>query len=134
MEARKYVYRKTVGLLLGDAVCCGVMFAVYALLGRLNGRVLLGGAAGTVLGCLNYFAMAMIAVRASEMAVNQDVKGGAVLMRFSYIGRLVVLFVALAALAKSGVADPLASVLPVAFSHLIVTVPELGKRMGGSGG
>ncbi len=74
------------------------------------------------------------AVPASDMAVGQDVKGGAALMRFSYIGRLIALFVALVALVKSGAADPLACVLPVAFSHLIVTVPELGKRMGGSGG
>ena len=134
MEARKYVFRKTAALLLGDAVCCGIMFAVYAVLGRLDGRVLLGGAAGTALGCLNFFAMAMIAQRASDMAVGQDVKGGAALMRFSYIGRLVVLFLALALLAKSGLVDPLACVLPVAFSHLVLTVPELFKKMGGNGG
>ena len=134
MEARKYVFRKTAALLLGDAVCCGIMFAVYAVLGRLDGRVLLGGAAGTALGCLNFFAMAMIAQRASDMAVGQDVKGGAALMRFSYIGRLIALFVALVALVKSGAADPLACVLPIAFSHLVVTVPELFKKMGGNGG
>ena len=78
--------------------------------------------------------MAMIAARASDMAVGQDVKGGAALMRFSYIGRLVVLFLALVALVKSGIVDPLACVLPVAFSHLVVTVPELLKKTGGNGG
>ena len=131
MDPRKYVYRKTVGLLLGEVVCCGVMIGIYALLGKLDGRVLLGSAVGALLGVLNFFVMAMNATQASDKAVHQDVKGGVALMRFSYVGRLALIFAVLLLLAKSGLADPLASVLPLVFSHLIVTVPELLKRNGG---
>ena len=134
MDPSKFVCRKTVGLLLGEIVCCGIMFGVYALLGRLSGKVLLGAAVGAALGVLNFFLLAMSASRAADRAVRQDVGGGATLMRFSYVGRLAVIFIVLAALAKSGLADPLASVLPLVFSHLILTVPELFRRMGGGNG
>lgn len=134
MDPRKYVYRKTAGLLLGDAVCCGIMFGVYALLGKWTGKVLLGGVVGTALGLLNFFVMAMIATRAAGMAVAKNVRGGEALMRFSYIGRLAVIFIVLALLARNGLTDPLASVLPLVFTHLILTGPELFKRMGGSDG
>ena len=134
MGPSKFVSRKTAGLLLGEVICCGIMFGVYALLGRLNGRVLLGAAVGAALGVLNFYLLAMSASRAADKAVRQDVSGGAALMRFSYIGRLAVIFIVLVVLAKSGLADPLASVLPLVFSHLILTVPELFKRMGGGNG
>ncbi len=132
MDSRKVVFRETGVILLGEIVCLALMFAVYALLGRLDGRVMLGGAAGALLAVLNFMVMAMNATVAADRAVRQDVKGGASLMRFSYIARLVVIFVILLALARSGLCDPLASVLPLVFVRAIITIAEFFRRKGGA--
>ena len=68
------------------------------------------------------------AVMAADKAVNQDVKGGKTQVRFSYTTRLIAMFAVLFAFAKSGVADPLASVLPLAFVRPVITVAEFFRK------
>ena len=123
MDGKKEVWGQTVRLLVGECVCLAVMFLVYFLLGRLDSRVLLGGILGTVL------ATAANATVAAEKAVQQDVKGGAMLMRTSYIIRLIIMFVILFAAVKSGYCDAIASIVPIALSRWILTLGEFfGKK------
>ena len=128
MESRKFVYRETGVVALGQLVCLLLMLGVFALLGYFDKTVLLGGLLGAVLATGNFFFMAVSATLASDKAVNQDVKGGTALMKASYFLRLAVIFVLLFAGVKSGMCNALASVIPLALTRIIITVGEFFRK------
>lgn len=130
MDSRKLVLKETAVVALGQAVCIGVMLGVYALLGHLARAVLLGGIAGALAAVLNFFFMAVSAMKAADKAQEQNVKGGQLTMRLSYIVRLAVLFVILFALVKSGLCDVLATVLPLLFVRPILFVADFFRKPG----
>lgn len=130
MDSRKIVLHETKIILLGEIICLALMLAVYALLGRLDGRALLGGVIGTALAVLNFFFMAMNASMAADKAIQQDVKGGQKQIKLSYSMRLLVIFVILFACVKSGLCDALASVLPLVFVRPVITVAEFFRKRG----
>lgn len=115
---------------LGQSICVALMIGIFALLGKLDTSVWLGGIAGGVLAVANFFFMAIAATVASEKAVNQDVKGGQLTMRLSYMLRLVVIFVILFALVKSGVCHVITAVLPLAFTRPVLFVAEFFRKSG----
>ena len=55
MESKKIVFRETAIIALGQLVCTGLMFAVFALLGKFDRSVLLGGVIGSVMTVANFF-------------------------------------------------------------------------------
>ena len=120
MDSRKLVLRQTLYIFLGELVLTALMLGVFALIGRFDGKVILGDVAGTVLATLNFFFMAVGAMSAADKAEEQDVKGGKSLIRVSYIIRLVVLAGLLFAFYKSGLADPFALVIPLLFVRVIL--------------
>ena len=128
METRKLVLHETAIVALGVAICLGIMYGIYALLGYFSIKVLIGGLVGSVLAILNFFFMAVSVNAAADKALNQDVKGDKTQVRFSYTTRLIAMFAVLFAFAKSGVADPLASVLPLAFVRPVITVAEFFRK------
>ena len=128
MDTRKLVIHETAKVALGVVICLAVMYGVFALLGYFDWHVLVGGLVGAVLSILNFFFMAVNVNNAADKAVNQDVKGGKSLIRFSYTTRLAVMFLILFAFAKSGITNPLASVLPVAFVRPVITVAEFFNK------
>ena len=128
MESRKLVYKETGIILIGEIICLGLMLGIFALLGRFDMKVLLGGIAGTVLSVLNFFFMAANAMMATDKALNQDVKGGQKQIKASYSLRMILIFVILFALMKSGLCHPLASVLPLAFVRPVITVAEFFRK------
>ena len=130
MDSRKIVYRETGIVAIGQVICLAVMYAVFALLGYFDSTVLLGGIIGTVLSLANFFFMAVSASLAADKAVNQDVKSGTALMKGSYLVRLAVIFVILLACVKSGLCNPIASVLPLVFVRPIITVAEFFRKTG----
>lgn len=130
MDSRKIVYRETAVTAAGVLLCTAVMFAVYYLLGRFGTPVLLGGLVGACLSIGNFFFMAMGTCLAADKAEAQDVKAGQLLVRNSYMLRLVVLFVILFACAKSGLFNLFALVLPLAFVRPTLTVAEFFRKKG----
>ena len=122
MESRKIVYRETGIVAIGVAVCTAVMMLVFALLGRFHLSVLWGSLAGAVLSIGNFFFMAVGASLAADKAENQDVKGGSLLVRNSYMVRLLILLIVLIACAKSGVFNLIALVIPLLFVRPTLTV------------
>lgn len=130
MDARKFVIKETAVVALGQAICIAVMIGIFALLGKFNTSVWLGGIAGGILAVANFFFMAISASVASEKAVNQDVKGGQMTMRLSYILRLAVIFIILFALVKSGVCHVITSVLPLAFTRPVLFIAEFFRKSG----
>ncbi|MBO7359380.1 MAG: ATP synthase subunit I [Clostridia bacterium] len=120
MDSRKLVLKETLYIFLGELVLTALMLGVFALIGRFDSKVILGGAAGAVLATLNFFFMAVGAMSAADKAEEQDVKGGKSVIRLSYIIRLLVLAGLLFAFYKSGLADPFALVIPLLFVRLIL--------------
>lgn len=120
MDSRKLVLKETLYIFLGELVLTALMLGVFALIGRFDDKVILGGAAGAVLATLNFFFMAVGAMSAADKAEEQDVKGGKSVIRLSYIIRLLVLAGLLFAFYKSGLADPFALVIPLLFVRLIL--------------
>ena len=130
MDSRKFVLKETAIITLGQAICVAVMIGVFALLGHFNRSVLIGGIAGGILATLNFLFMAIGASRAADKAQEQNVKGGQALIQASYMVRLVVLFIILFALVKSGLCNVITAVLPLAFTRPILTIAEFFRKSG----
>lgn len=130
MDSRKFVLQETAIVAVGQAICIGLMFGVFALLGKLIQSVWIGGLAGGVLATGNFFFMAVAASVASEKAVKQDVKGGQLTLRLSYLLRLAVLFILLFAVVKSGTGHVIASVLPLVFTRPVLFIAEFLRKPG----
>jgi len=130
MESRKTVIRETLMILLGVAICAGLMCVVFALLHKFDLTVLLGAAVGTVVTTLNFFSMAMVATLAADRAQEQDVEGGKKLLKGAYPIRILILAVVLFACAKSGYFNVIALVLPLIFVRPVITVLEFFRKKG----
>jgi hypothetical protein len=130
MDSRKFVLKETGIIALGQAICVAVMIGVFALLGHYDRSVLIGGIAGGILAILNFFFMAIGASLAADKAQEQNVKGGQAMIQASYMIRLVVLFILLFALVKSGLCNVITAVLPLAFTRPILTIAEFFRKSG----
>lgn len=132
MESRKIVYRETAVVLVGEILCVGFMFGIFALLGKWSSAVLLGGCIGAVLAVGNFFFMALSTSLAADRAEAQNVKGGQSLITLSYFIRLAVMAIVLFAGAKSGLCDILALAIPILFPRPVLTVGEFFRKTGES--
>lgn len=130
MDPRKIVLKKTAIIAIGQALCCGAMIGMFALLGKFDRSVLIGGIAGGLIAIGNFFFMAVSASLAADKAEAQNVKGGQALVQSSYLVRLAVMFVVLFALVKSGLCNGIAAVLPLAFIRPILTIGEFFRKSG----
>ena len=130
MDSRKFVLKETAVIALGQAICVAAMIGIFALLGHFDRSVLIGGIAGGVLATLNFFFMAVGASIAADKAQEQNVKGGQATIQMSYMVRLVVLFIVLFALIRSGLCNVIAAVLPLAFTRPILTIGEFFRKSG----
>ena len=128
MDSRKFVIQKSLLILLGQAICVALMLGIFYLLGRFDRSVVLGGIFGGFIATANFFFMAVFADIAADKAENQDVKGGQLLIRASYIGRMAVMAVVFFALAKSGLCDVFSLVLPLVFTRPILTLCEFFRK------
>ena len=129
-ESRKIVWKQTTEIIIGEAICLGVMYGVYALLHKLALPVILGGVVGAVLAVGNFFFMAVIATLAADKAQAQDVDGGVKLMKSSYPLRILVLAGVLVVCAASGYFDVLALALPLLFVRPVILVKEFFTKRG----
>lgn len=130
MDSRKVVFRETGIVAIGQVLCVAVMMGVFALLGRFDRSVVLGGIVGGLLAIFNFFFMAVCVSLASDKAARQDVKGGQNLVRISYFVRLLVLFGVLFACLKSGLFQIFALLLPLIFTRPILTIAEFFRKSG----
>ncbi len=68
MDDRKFIYRETLRLALGQVLCVGLMFGIFALLDAWSSKVLLGGIVGAAVSVANFFFMAIFASLAADKA------------------------------------------------------------------
>ena len=130
MDIRKFILRHTLILTIGELIGVGAMVGIFALLKQLDWTVPVGGAIGLVLAVGNFFFMALSASSAADKAQNQDVKAGKATVKSSFLFRLMVIFVLLIVFAKSGVADPIAMVVPLFLVRPIISVAEFFGKPG----
>jgi hypothetical protein len=130
MESRKIALHETGIVAIGVAVCVGLMFGIYALIGRFSMAVLLGGLIGGLISVANFFAIAIVATLAADRAEKQDVAGGQKLISGSYPLRMLAIAGILFACAKSGFFDLIALVLPLVFVRPTITVAEFFRKKG----
>ena len=130
METRKIVLHETGIIAIGECMGVAVMLAIFALLGRFDRSVALGGLIGGVLTILNFFLMAVNANNAADKAVGQDVKSGKSMLQLSYAARLAMIFVVLFACVKSGLCNVFAIVIPLLFVRPTITIAEFFRKSG----
>lgn len=130
MDSRKFVFKETAVVAIGQVICVAVMIGIFTLLGNFDRSVLLGGIFGGLLAVLNFFFMAVGATLAADKAENQNVKGGQATIHLSYMVRMVLLFVIMFALVKSGLCNVIAVVLPLAFTRPILSIGEFFRKSG----
>ncbi len=130
MNSRTFILKETLYLLLGELLCSAIIVGVYALIGAFAPAVIWGVLAGSILSTANFFMLCISADAAADKAQAQDVKGGKKLMKLSFQLRLIVLFVLMIALAKSGLCNPLALVLPLVLFRPILMVIEFFRKPG----
>lgn len=130
MDSRKFVLRETAIIAIGQAVCVAAMIGIFALLDKFDRSVWLGGIFGGLLATLNFFFMAIGASLAADKAQDQNVKGGQAMIQASYLVRMVLLFIILFALVKSGLCNVITAVLPLAFTRPILTIAEFFRKSG----
>lgn len=130
MESRKIVLKETAVVLVGQAICVGVMLGVYALLSKFSLKVLLGGLTGGILATANFFFMAVAASLAADKAEAGEVQKGKALMQSSYTVRLIVLAVLLFACVKSGYFELFPLLLPLVFTRPILSFGEFFRKSG----
>ena len=130
METRKIVLHETGIIAIGECMGVAVMLAIFALLGRFERSVVLGGLIGGVLTILNFFLMAVNANNAADKAVGQDVKSSKPMLQLSYAARLAMIFVVLFACVKSGLCNVFAIVIPLLFVRPTITIAEFFRKSG----
>lgn len=130
MSTRKFIIRETAFLAIGEAVCIAAMVGIFALLGQLNYKVVLGGILGGILAVGNFFFMALSSNAAADKAADQQVKEGKAAVKLSYYTRLLVLGILLFVFAKSGHCNLLALGCPLFFVFPIITVVEFFRKTG----
>ena len=128
MDSRKIVLHETLVVAVGTVICTALMVGAYALLGFLDRSVVLGAMAGTLLSIGNFFIMAVTASLAADKAQEQSVNEGKKMVQLSYIIRLLALFGILFVCVKSGLCDPLATVIPNVIVRPVITVYEFFRK------
>ena len=130
MDSRKYVFKETLTIAVGEAICVAVMLGVFALLGKFDRSVVLGGILGGLIAVGNFFFMAVGTALAADKAENQDVKGGQAVISSSYTIRMIVMAVLLFAAVKSGFCNVFASAIPLVFVRPVLTLGEFFRKSG----
>lgn len=130
MDSRKFVFKETGVVAIGTILGTLIMLGIFALLSKFDKTVLLGGIFGCVIAILNFFFMAMAADLAADRAEHQDVKGGKAMMQRSMLLRTVAMFVIFFALAKSGICNVIALVVPLVFMRPTITIAEFFRKKG----
>lgn len=128
MDSRKIALQETGIIAIGEAVGVALMVGVFALLGKYDTSVLLGGIVGGLIAVGNFFSLAVVTTLAADRAEQQDVAAGQKLVQGSYPIRMLALMVVLVLCAKSGVFNVVALALPLLFVRPAITLAEFFRK------
>ena len=125
---KRQILRELLVFSLGELLIAALMLGVYALLGKLDGRAVLGGGIGLLLAIVNYVLMALGVWAAADRAEGGDPAGGRRVITLSMLGRYLLIILVLYACAKSGRCDPIALVVPLALYRAVIYAGEFFRR------
>ncbi len=127
--------RQFLKIALGVAVLTGLEIAVYALLGRFSVDVLLGALFGMVVSCANFLALTVTVSRAADRAEDGgDPMKARAAVQGSSVLRLLLLAGVYILVLRFSTLDPLASVLPLVFVQISISLFEFFRKDGEKNG
>lgn len=129
MDSRKYILKQLLIVAIALAACVGAMFGVFALLGKFNQQVILGGIVGYVLAVGYFFFMSIGNAKiaegdGTEAARAKAMAQGGMLLRYVVVFAILVVFV------KTGLCEPFSMVIPIALLHPILLIYEFFRKGG----
>lgn len=129
MDSRRLFLKQLLIVAVVLAGCVGAMYGVFALLGRFNLQVLLGGIVGYALSIGYFFFMNIGNIRIAEGDAAEPTRAkamaqGGMLLRYVVVFALLVVFV------KTGLCEPFSMVIPLALLHPILLVTEFFGKGG----
>lgn len=114
-----------------ELACVAIMFCVYAFIGKLTAKVILGGVFGMIISLANFLLLTIAVTRASEKAANGgDPIKAKLAVQSSSIYRLLGIGVIYIVVLKAGVCDPIAAILPLPFVQISINLMEFFHRDG----
>ena len=127
MDSRKIALQETRTIAIGEVVGVALMLGVFALLGKFDRSVLLGGIAGGVIAVANFFAMAMITTLAADRAEKGEVQQAQKMVQLSSTVRLVVMGLVLFLCIRMG-ANVVALLVPLLLERPILMLSEFFRK------
>lgn len=116
-------------VLLGEAVLILIMLGAYAILGRFSLKVVWGAVAGGTVAMGNFLALSAVVSRAADYAQRTgDAQKATLMVRGSAPVRLLVMAAVLIVLLRFGSLEPLATILPLVFVQLSITLTEYFRK------
>ena len=131
MNDKQQTCRELLILALGELVCLGLIYGAFALLDKLDSKVLLGGAIGALTAVLNYFLMAVGVYVAAARAEAGDPARGRKIISLSMAGRFLLMIAVLVVGAKGGYCNVIAMVIPLLLFRVLIFVGEFFRRKDG---
>lgn len=128
---KRQTWRELLIVAAGELIVLGLVCGGFALLGRLDRSVLLGGAVGAATAVLNYFLMAVGVFAAADRAEAGDPARGKRIISLSMLGRYLLMIAILVISAKSGYCNVVAMVIPIALFRVLIYVGEFFRRKDG---
>ena len=125
---KQQTLRELAGVAAGELLVLGLIYGAFAALGKLDGKVLLGGALGAVTAILNYFLMAVTIYAAAAKAEAGDPVRAKRLVSLSMLGRFALMIALLVIGAKSGACNVIAMVIPLAVFRLLIFAAEFFRK------
>jgi hypothetical protein len=128
---KRQTLRELAIIAVGELVCLGLIYCAAALLGKLDGKVLLGGAVGAGTAVLNYFLMAVGVYAAADRAENGDPARGKRILSLSMLGRYALMAAILVIGGKSGACNVIAMAIPLLLFRVLLYIGEFFRRKDG---
>ena len=128
---KQQTYRELRMMALGELAVLGLIYGAFALLGKLDGKVLRGGAIGAGTAVLNYFLMAVGVFAAAARAEAGEPEKGKRIVSLSMLGRYLLMIAILVIGAKSGYCNVIAMVIPLVLFRVLLFVGEFFRRKDG---
>ena len=121
MQRNRDVLRQVGRLALAEGVCVAVMLAIYGVLGRFTRQVLFGGLLGGALAVVHFFLLSVSIANVLEQAqATGDTKRGTLVIQAASSVRLLIIGAILAAAFWAKLCDPVAALLPLLLSQLLI--------------
>lgn len=129
MNSRKFILKQLFIVAIALVACVAMMYGVFALLGKLDQKVLLGGILGYLLAIGYFFFMSIGNAKIAEGDGAEPTRAKA-MAQGGMLLRYVVVFAILVVFVKTGLCEPFSMVIPLALLHPILLVYEFFRKGG----